>query len=167
MPFTHNAVKLHLVTIKEKPWTRVKGVCRALEYGKATKSEDIAKHLYTKENFAHKWQLIGFVPETKPINWPKDSREQDIYVNEEGTYQLVFSSQQPEAKNFRRHCRNVMFPQIRRHIMNKMNDSQDWAVRIENMVMPCSPNNVRILSAKDASLSRTFSRVCLMLRTCV
>ena len=43
----------------------------------------------------------------------------------------------------------------------------DRAVSIENMVMPCSRNKVRILSAKDASLSRTFSRVCLILATCV
>ena len=43
----------------------------------------------------------------------------------------------------------------------------DRAVSIENMVMPCSRNKVQILSAKDASLSRTFSRVCLILATCV
>ena len=41
------------------------------------------------------------------------------------------------------------------------------AVRIENMVMPCSRNKVRILSAKDVFLSRTFSRICLILATCV
>ena len=41
----------------------------------------------------------------------------------------------------------------------------DRAVRIENMLMPCSLNRVRILSAKDASLSRTFSMVCLILET--
>ena len=40
-------------------------------------------------------------------------------------------------------------------------------VSIENMVMPCSRNKVRIFSVKDASLSRTFSRVCLILATCV
>ena len=41
------------------------------------------------------------------------------------------------------------------------------AVRIENMVMHCLRNKLRILSAKDASLSRIFSRVCLILATCV
>ena len=41
------------------------------------------------------------------------------------------------------------------------------AVRIENMVMPCSRNKARILSVKDVFLSRTFSRVCLILGTCV
>ena len=41
------------------------------------------------------------------------------------------------------------------------------AVSIENMVIPCSRNKVRILSAKDVSLSRTFSRVCLILAICV
>ena len=41
------------------------------------------------------------------------------------------------------------------------------AVRIEYIVMPCSWNKVRIFSAKDVFLSRTFSRVCLILATCV
>ena len=41
------------------------------------------------------------------------------------------------------------------------------AVRIEIIVVPCSLNRVPILSAKDASLSRTFSMVCLILETCV
>ena len=41
------------------------------------------------------------------------------------------------------------------------------AVSIENMVIPCSLSRIRILSAKDASLSRTFSMACLILATCV
>ena len=41
------------------------------------------------------------------------------------------------------------------------------AVSAENMVMLCSRNKARILSAKDVFLSRTFSRVCLILATCV
>ena len=41
------------------------------------------------------------------------------------------------------------------------------AFRIEKIVMPCSRNKVRILSAKDVFLSRTLSRVCLILATCV
>ena len=41
------------------------------------------------------------------------------------------------------------------------------AVSIENMVIPCSRNKVRILCAKNVSLSRTFSRICLILATCV
>ena len=40
-------------------------------------------------------------------------------------------------------------------------------VKIENMVMPCPLNKVRILSVKDVFLSRTFSRVCLIFATCV
>ena len=72
IPFTFNTVKSCVVTINEKPWKRAKEVCRTLEYGKATKSADIVKHLCSKENYAHKWQSIRYVPETKPINWPKD-----------------------------------------------------------------------------------------------
>ena len=42
----------------------------------------------------------------------------------------------------------------------------EMTTRIENMVMPCSRNKVRILSAKDVFLSRTFPRVGLILATC-
>ena len=72
MPFTFNAVKLCVVTINDKPWTCTKRVCRALEYGKVTKSADVVKNLCSKENYAYKCRLIGFVPETKSINLPKD-----------------------------------------------------------------------------------------------
>ena len=70
--------------IDEKPWTRAKEFCRALEYDKATKAADVVRHLCSKENYAHKWQLTGFVSETKPVDWPKDSQKYDIYTNEEG-----------------------------------------------------------------------------------
>ena len=68
MPFTFNAVELCMVTTNERPWTSAKEVCRALKYGKATKSANIVKHLYSKENYTQKCQLIRFVPETKPVN---------------------------------------------------------------------------------------------------
>ena len=45
MPFTFNAVELCVVTTNEKPWTRAMEVCRALEYGKATKAADIVNQL--------------------------------------------------------------------------------------------------------------------------
>ena len=41
------------------------------------------------------------------------------------------------------------------------------AVSIENIVMPCSRNKVRIPSVRDVSLSRTFAMVYLILATCI
>ena len=42
MQFTFNAVELKkcVATINEKPWACAREVCRALEYGKATKAGD-------------------------------------------------------------------------------------------------------------------------------
>ena len=48
-----------------------------------------------------------------PVDWSKDSQKFDMYINEEGMYELLFSSQQPKAKGFRRHCFNVLFPHVR------------------------------------------------------
>ena len=38
---------------------------------------------------------------------------------------------------------------------------------IDTVVISCSWNKVQILSTKDTSSSRTFSKVCLILATCV
>ena len=43
MPFASNAVELCVATINEKPWARAREVCRALEYGKATKTANAVK----------------------------------------------------------------------------------------------------------------------------
>ena len=49
-----------------------------------------------------------------PFNWPADSQKYDIYISEGGIYELVFGSQQPKAKGFRKNCYNTMFQQIRK-----------------------------------------------------
>ena len=77
MPFVFDAVKLYVVTINEKPWTRAREVCRALEYGKSTKAADIVKHLCSRENYVHKYQLNKLVLETNFMDWSKDSRKDD------------------------------------------------------------------------------------------
>ena len=45
LPFVFNAVDLYIVIINEKPWTRAKEVCRALEYGKASKTAGAAEKI--------------------------------------------------------------------------------------------------------------------------
>ena len=34
-------------------------------------------------------------------------------------YEIIFSSQRPKAKNFRRHCFNVLFPHVRQQLSDK------------------------------------------------
>lgn len=53
MKFDFNAVKLNVVTINGKPWTRARKVCRAFEYGRTTKTAHVSLETYT-----HKWQVI-------------------------------------------------------------------------------------------------------------
>ena len=57
MPLTFNAVDLCVEFINEKPWARVKELCRALEYGKTTKAAGVARCLCSKANYAHNWQI--------------------------------------------------------------------------------------------------------------
>ena len=64
-----------------------------------------------------------------PVNWPKDSQKYDLYLNEEGMYELLFSSQQPLAKKLRKHYCNVMFPHIRKQLTRKMVEKHQRAIR--------------------------------------
>ena len=49
-------------------------------------------------------------------------------VSEEGLYELLFSSQQPKAKDFRKHCCNVLFPHVRQELTNKMEEYHQQAI---------------------------------------
>ena len=62
------------------------------------------------ENITHKYQMSSIYAACTPINCPKDLQKYDIYTYEEGMCKLLFSSQQPKAKDFGRHCCNVLFP---------------------------------------------------------
>ena len=74
-----------------------------------------------------------FLSETKPVDWPNDSQKYDIYTNEEGMYELLFSSQQPKAKDLRRHCCNVLFPHVRQQLSDKSHamEIEDLTGRIQ------------------------------------
>ena len=52
MPFSFNAVELCVVTINDKPWTRDREVCKALEYDKATKAADVINAFCSRKNYA-------------------------------------------------------------------------------------------------------------------
>ena len=63
-----------------------------------------------------------------PLEWPKNSQLDEYYIIDEGMYELLFSSQQPKAKDFRRHCCNVMFPQTWQQLSDKLH-----AMEIEDL----------------------------------
>ena len=70
------------------------------------------------------------------MNWPSDSRKDDYYLNEEGMYEVLFSSQQPLARKLRKHCCNVMFPHIRQQLTDKLLEDRDnriQAIEYENV----------------------------------
>ena len=126
MPFSFNAVELCVVIINERPWICAKEVCKVLRYEKAARW--VVRHHCTKENIQHKHQLAAVTTAVTTVNWPKDSQKLYVYINEEGMYELLFSCQQPKTKDFRRHCCNVIFPQIRQQLTNKMKEEHQQAI---------------------------------------
>ena len=122
------------MTINEKPWKRAREVCRAIEYGKATKAAHVIKAHVSPENDAHKWQLIKVSAASNSNNCAKDSRKDDYYVNKEGMYEIVFSSQQPKAKDFRRHCCKQKLTKL----TNKMKEDHQQAIEKKMKQLHCS-----------------------------
>ena len=118
MLFSFNAVEMCVVTINKKPWTRARKVCKGLRY--ETAARQVARHHGTRENIQHKHQLT--------VNWPRDSQKLDLYTNEEGMYELLFSSQQPKAKDFGRQYCNVLFPYVQQQLTNKMKKEHQQAI---------------------------------------
>ena len=131
MPFTFNAVDLCVVTIDEKPWTLAREVCRALEYSTATKAADVVRHLCSKTNYAHKWQLTRLVSKTKPVEWSIDSQKYYICTDEEGMYEIVFSSQQPKKKNSEGTVVMCCFL-ISTVVYKKMNEDHQQAIEVKD-----------------------------------
>ena len=113
-----NSIKLFTVTINGKHWTRGREPVQALGYSKHTKTAHVIKDLCTAENIRQKDQLISVLSDSTPVLWPADSQKYDLYINEQGMYELAFTSQQKEAKEFRKYCFNTLFPQIRQKLVD-------------------------------------------------
>ena len=118
---------MHFATINGKPWTRAKEVCKALRHEKAAKR--VVRHHCTRENIQHKHQLAVVPRANTTVNWPRDSQNYD----EEGMYKLLFSSQQPKAKAFRKHFCNVLFPHVRQQLSDKLHamEIEDLTSRVQ------------------------------------
>ena len=97
MPCTFNAVELWVLAINEKPWTRAREVHWALEY-QESRARDVLKKHVSIENKQHRHGLEECAAAVPPLEWPKNSRPDKYYINGEGMYELLFSSQQPKAK---------------------------------------------------------------------
>ena len=141
VPFTFKNVELKVVTINDKPWARAKEVRRALEYNKKT-AHVIRAHC-TREKYAQKYDLTSMPTASTPVNWSMDSQKNDLYINEEGMYELLFSSQQPLAKKLRKHYCKVMFPHIRKQLTNKMVEEHQKAIR----------ERENVIEEKDAAIA--------------
>ena len=129
MPFAFNAVELYIVTVNGKHWTRAKEVCKALEYQKTTKTAQVVRAHCSSENIRHTREIKGIFSENTPLEWPKNSQPDEYYFNEEGMYEVLFGSQQPKAKKFRKYCCNVMFPHIRQQLTDKLLEERDTRVQ--------------------------------------
>ena len=137
IPFAFNAVELYVVTVNGKHWTRAKEVnyvpvnmplvrLGTLEYQRRTK--DILRGHVSIENKRHRFELQDGSVTELPLEWPKNSQPDEYYLNEVGMYEVLFGSQQPLAKKFRKHCCNVMFPHIRKQLVDKMQEDHQKAI---------------------------------------
>ena len=96
--------------------------------------------------------MSGVPTVVTPVDWPKDSQKFDIYINEEGMYELLFSSQQPKAKEFRKHCCNLMFPHVHQQLTNKMEDDHQQAIKEKDVALAQCDNQIRAIQHENVTL---------------
>ena len=97
MLFTFNAVELSIVTMNDKPWTRAKGICRALESDtKTSKTADIIRTHCCPENITQKYQMA--VVAGTIVTCLRELHTPDLYINEERMCELLVGGKQPLAK---------------------------------------------------------------------
>ena len=150
MPFFFNAVEFCDLTINDKPWIRGKEVCKALRCEKVARRT--VRHHCTRENIQHKHQLAVVRAEGTTVNWPSDSEKLDLYINEEGIYELQFSSQQPKAKDFRKYCCNVLFPHVRQQLTCKMQEDHQEAIKEKDAALAHRDNQIQTIQYENVGL---------------
>ena len=64
------------------------------------------------KKIAQKYQISDATSADTPLGWSKDWLMYDIHINEEGEYKLLFCSQQPTEKDFKRRYCNVLSPHV-------------------------------------------------------
>ena len=67
-------------------------------------------------------------------------------------YELLFSSQQPKAKEFRKHCCNLMFPHVHQQLTNKMEDNHQQAIKEKDVALAQCDNQIRAIQHENVAL---------------
>ena len=96
--------------------------------------------------------MSGFTAAGKPVDWPKDSQKYNIYINAESRYEIVFSNQQPKAKDFKRLCCNVLFPHFRQRLTNKIQEERQQAIEEKD-------NQIQALEFKNEKHQQNILRL--------
>ena len=104
------------------------------------------------ENKQHQHQLKGWVTATQALNWPKNSQPSEYYLNEEGMYELLFSSQQQKAKAFRKSCCNEMFPHIRQQLTDKLVEDHHRRTTQLQQAVEDHDNRIQAIEYKNVGL---------------
>ena len=88
--------------------------------------------------------MSGVPAGVTPVDWPVDSQKFDIYINEEGMHELLSSSQQPKAKDFKRHCCNELFPHVQQHLTNKMKEDHQQAIEEKDVALALITDDLQV-----------------------
>ena len=146
--FTFDTVELRVATLTDKPWRLAKEVGKALKYNK--KTADVIKTFCGQDNSAQKYQLITFLAYGNFMDWSKESRTDGYYINEVGMYELLVSSQQLRAKDFRKHCCNVMFSHIWQQLIDKIVD--DYLRHDHQQALTECDNRIQVMHYENIDL---------------
>ena len=76
----------------------------------------------------------------------------EYYLNEEGMYELVFSSQQQKAKVFRKYCCKEMFPQLRQQLTGKFVEEHHCRTTLLQQAVEDRDNRIQVIDYENVGL---------------
>lgn len=132
--------KIRIVEIDGEPWFVGKDVCDILGYANSRKA--IGDHVDDRDKAA--------------VTKRYGSQNRNItIINELGMYSLIFSSELPSAKKFKRWVFEEVLPSIRKHgiyiTQELLEDNKKLQTKIEELQMQYSKEHIELICAEECN----------------
>lgn len=109
--FAFEGSQVRALEIKNEPWFVGKDVAEILGYADSTRA--INQHIDKEDRKSLSYKASG---DLVPSLWEKKNDfSNKVLITESGVYSLIFGSQQPNAKRFKRWVTSEVLPAIRKH----------------------------------------------------
>lgn len=147
--FNFNGTNIRTLLIEDEPYFVGKEVAEVLGYQVPQKA--ITDHVEKDERKTLTYKAFS---NSVPSLWQGNDFSNKTVINESGVYSLIFSSELPQAKEFKRWVTKEVLPAIRKHGAYSMNDNFG-----EFASLPLDQQLLQIAGAQSERLDKVEAKV--------